>query len=129
MKERTKNAFKKLAEITCGKCSSCPVGEKFRCCDKMFCGMVEQSLKAKGITLEKPNVGGIPYMSEKGCVVPPELRPYCTGFVCTPHFTDRNFRREYDRLIEKIGQDPEAPKMPNIMRGMMHYRKKETGEK
>ena len=124
MKERTKNAFKKLGEITCGKCSTCPVAEKHRCCDKMFCSMVEAALRVKGIPVpEKPNVGGIPFMGEKGCVVPPELRPYCTGFVCAPHFSDRDFRREYDRLIQKIAEDKDAPRMPDIMRGLFAKRK------
>jgi hypothetical protein len=135
MKDRTKNTFKKLADLTCGKCSQCPAmaerdGEpmsenekKFRCCDKMFCHKVRAYLNHLGIKMEEPNIGGIPFMGEKGCVVPPHLRPYCTGFVCTPHFKDRDFRREYDRLISKIASDPEAPPMPAIMSGLSSRRK------
>jgi len=114
MKERTKNAFKKLFEITSEKCKSCPATESHRCCDKLFCNIVESDLQRLGIFFPKPNVGKIPYMGEKGCIVPPELRPRCTGYICSPFFSDRDFRREYDRLIEKINQDPEVPPMPKV---------------
>lgn len=134
MKERTKNAFKKLADLTCKKCEECPkhaekTGEPmdpYRCCDKMFCQIVEMGLRWKGVPLEKPNVGGIPFMGEKGCVVSPELRPYCTGFVCVPHFKDREFRREYDRTIAEINEDKDGPKMPEIMKALTGQRKRET---
>lgn len=46
-------------------------------------------------------------MGEKGCVVPPEHRPFCATFVCPPHLkTDRKFRREYARLRAKVEADP-----------------------
>ncbi len=119
MKERTKNAYKKLAQITCQKCETCPTGGlQYRCCDTMFCAAVESDLTSQGIMIEKPNIGGLPYMGENGCVVAPELRPYCTGFVCTEQFKDRSFRREYDRTIDKIRQDPDAPLMPDIFKGI-----------
>ena len=85
--------------------------------------MVSVGLSKQGLEYPKPNVGGIPYMGEKGCVVAPEHRPYCTGFICAPHFQDREFRREYDRLVSKITQDPEAPKLPDIVGNLPIKRK------
>jgi hypothetical protein len=134
MKDRTKNCFKKLADITGQKCAGCPSmaekdgtpfsehEKKFRCCDKLFCSKVKSDLTQMGIMIAEPNVGGIPFMGEKGCVVPAHLRPYCSGFVCHPHFKDREFRREYDRLINKITTDPEAPAMPEIMKYLISRR-------
>lgn len=108
MKDSTKNAFKKLSELTLSKCQTCVSPDKYRCCDKLFCDAVEKNLIKQNIKIEKPNVENIPYMGEKGCVVPPELRPLCTGFACPDHFDDRKFRREYDRLVEKVNSDPEC---------------------
>jgi hypothetical protein len=122
VKDRTKNLFSKLAELTCKKCETCPVIEKYRCCDNLFCELNEQSLKANNKTYDKPNVGGIPYMSDKGCVISPEDRPYCTGYVCVPHFEDKEFRKKYDDTIRRIGQDSSAPPMPTILRNLFNKR-------
>lgn len=112
MKDSTKNAFKKLCDLTKSKCETCVCEEEYRCCDKLFCNAVEKHLSSQGIVIDKPNLGGIPYMGNTGCVVSPELRPMCTGFACNHHFDDRNFRREYHRLVDKINQDETSPKMP-----------------
>jgi hypothetical protein len=45
-------------------------------------------------------------MGERGCVVPPEHRPFCTGYVCAPHLADRTFRRKYERLCTEAGVPP-----------------------
>lgn len=124
MKDRTRTAFNKLGGITGKKCAQCPATEKYRCCDAMFCNLNAAYLRAvKAPEFPMPGVGGIPYMSESGCTIPPAYRPYCTGYVCLPHFTaDRDFRREYDRLIGRIGQDPAAPPMPRIMKSFQKDR-------
>jgi hypothetical protein len=115
MKEATKTAFAKLGQITQAKCATCPAPTVHRCCDKIFCGFVEEMLVEAGEpTPPKPNIGGIPFMGENGCVLSPEQRPFCTGYVCAPHTKDRVFRREYDRLILKINRDPKAPKMGGV---------------
>jgi len=107
LKESTVNAIRKIAELTGPKCASCPGGDQYRCCDKMFCSTVKIP---SGIHFDKPNVNGIPYMGEKGCVLPPEYRPMCSTFVCGGHLDDRKFRREYDRLMDKVRKEfPEYP--------------------
>jgi hypothetical protein len=111
MKTCTVNAFQKLANLTRSKCETCPNTPVHRCCELVFCKMVEQDFP-KGVTYDKPSVGGIPFMSEKGCVVAPEHRPFCTGFVCFEHFADRGFRREYDRTVSTIQADKDAPLLP-----------------
>jgi hypothetical protein len=111
MKDNTKKLLNDLSNVMVKKCKDCPSDDEFRCCDVLFCGFVEKYLNSKGIFKDKPNVGGIPYMGEKGCVLPPELRPQCTGFSCQENFEDRKFRREYDRLVEKINKDPDL-KLP-----------------
>lgn len=124
MKQKTKNAFLHLSQMTGSRCRTCPteaarVGEylgPFRCCDKMFCDLVKEHNFVLGQTLpEPPNVGGIPFMGEKGCVVPPHQRPYCSGWVCPHHLKDHDFKKRYNRIIAKIKQDPEAPPMKVIM--------------
>lgn len=107
MKESTVNAFKKMADLTNEKCKTCPVTEKYRCCDKMFCAMVAAELKKKGIHIEPTGNPEVPFMGDRGCVVPPEHRPFCSTFVCAPHLEeDRKFRREYCRTRDKIEEDP-----------------------
>lgn len=89
-------AFKKLSDLCVEACKNCNDPEPYRCCDKMFCNIVAKTYKG-----EQPNIGGLPFMGEKGCVVPPDQRPMCTGFVCPDLLADRGFRREYERLCEK----------------------------
>jgi hypothetical protein len=124
MKERTRNTFRRLADITGKKCAGCPATDTYRCCDKMFCQLNIMYLNAKKLPIpEQPGVGGIPFMGNTGCVVPPEYRPYCTAYVCPPHFqADRDFKREYDRLIARFAQDKDAPPMEKIVSGILKDR-------
>lgn len=130
MKDSTKNQFTKLSEITRGKCETCPAmakarGEecdpKCRCCDKIFCQLTEAYLIAKKIPLpEMPKVDGMLFMGEKGCVLPPWMRPFCTGYVCPTHLKeDREFRREYLRIVGKIERDPSAPPLKQLLANML----------
>lgn len=121
MKTKSIKLFQKLAELTNKKCATCPVTEPHRCCDKMFCNLNDHYMLAKGIAeYTKPNVGGIPYMGAGGCVISPEHRPYCTGYVCPPHLhADPEFRAEYESIINKIGDDSSAPPMPDLMGRVM----------
>lgn len=114
MQGRTKKLFGKLAQLTGTKCGNCDCakGQEFRCCDRMFCSMVQENLERKNIQIDPPNVGGIPFMGEKGCVVPVHLRPHCTGFVCPENFLDKKFAKQYDKIVEEITKDESAPSMP-----------------
>ena len=101
--------FEKLSKLTSAACASCPskgfIEKKhteFRCCDKMFCDLVEEQLSASNKTYPKPNVGGIPYMSETGCVVKPHDRPQCTGYVCIDHLKNDEFNKEYSFLCNRL---------------------------
>jgi hypothetical protein len=105
MKQVTKDRINRLSKFMAPFCEKCPSGEEFRCCDKMFCSFVEEELHQQ---VNKPNVGGIPFMSSLGCVLDPHLRKKCTGFCCEDLLKDRSFRREYEKRIIKINEDPEA---------------------
>lgn len=126
MKQATIKKFEKLAKLTGRKCAECPslaetfYGEQvpgpYRCCDKLFCNLVESRLP-DGVIYEKPNIGDIPYMGEAGCVVAPHHRPFCTAFVCAPHLErDRTFRRQYESLVRDINDDEEAPAIKEVVR-------------
>ena len=102
---KNKRALEKLAKITLEKCKTCPSEEQedeFRCCDKMFCDLVKNALPEE-VNYEYKSDQKVPFMGKNGCVVKPEHRPFCAGFVCGPHLIDRKFRREYFRLCEKAG--------------------------
>lgn len=103
MKDSTKNALNKLFKLTCERCNSiCPSTDKYRCCDKIFCSIVERNLISP---IEKPNLGNIPYMGPNGCVVPPEFRPQCVGFMCETAMDDRTFRRKYQRIVNDVNKE------------------------
>lgn len=118
MKETTKNAFAKLSALTCTRCQECKSDDTYRCCDKLFCEMVDKSLKMQMIKAERPNVGGIPFMGEKGCTIEPHLRPMCSAYVCPSHLRDRSFSREYERIIDKINKDPSIANLPKVKNTM-----------
>lgn len=99
---KEKKAFQKLSKLTGDKCKQCPEGAdtKYRCCDKFFCEMVENAFT--GQEYIKPNVGGIPYMSIHGCVIAPQDRPACTGYVCQSALEDEKFMKEYKFLCKRV---------------------------
>lgn len=112
MKESAKNALCKIQQLTLKACQGCVTDNPYRCCSSEFCRAVEAGLKAVSKDIPKTSHPSLQYMSEKGCVVPPELRPGCSGYVCQGALEkDRNFRREYVRLHDKFSQDETVNKM------------------
>lgn len=118
MRERTVNAIRKLQRLTERACATCPsenhVRPKYRCCDDAFCGMVESALKAVGRPVpEYTGNSEVRFMGPNGCVVAPEDRPGCSGYVCPSTIAkDRNLRREWTRLHEKyLIDDPDVGRM------------------
>lgn len=112
-KESVQNAFKKLSDLTRQACDGCDhEGKWHRCCGTIFCEQVKKDLDATGIEIERPGPVGLPYMGPNGCVVPPHLRPVCTGYVCPEHFENWGFRKEYDKCINKINKGCGGDFMP-----------------
>ena len=131
MKERTKNTIRKMAAISNPICTNkCPgeaikSGEKVdatRCCHKAFCDaanwfMQKTNVKNMPITIDKD----LPYMGNKGCVLPPEHRPICSTYVCPGILkNDRQLRKPWQRLKAKLDSDLEysilAGQMGNMIR-------------
>lgn len=108
MKERTVNAIRSLAKLTGAKCGSCIGGRgRYRCCDDTFCDLVERGLRAAGHEVPVTGHPEIRFMGENGCVIAPELRPGCSGYVCPEHLeNDRSLRRDHNRLLDRCKKDP-----------------------
>ena len=120
MKESTVNALRKIQSLTAKVCQGCNhEGNKYRCCDKEFCEAVEKGLTAIGKDIPKTGHPDLQYMGEKGCVVPAEYRPGCSGYVCRQNM-DRPTRREYDRLHTKFQNDPDVHKMMDAANNHLH---------
>lgn len=107
-------------------CDQCPSINKHddsgaRCCDDVFCSIARMHFQAMGehydeVPIEERIDETVQYLSKKGCVIAPEHRPFCTMFACPQVLaTDRSFRREYERVHEKLRQDHEI----NMLREMM----------
>lgn len=106
------SAFEKLAALTRKKCETCPTTAKHRCCDRVFCQLVQDGMPAGVAELYHfDEAAEVPFMGPGGCRVSPEHRAFCTAFICPPHLEDRTFRREYERLCAKAD-------MPAVPRGM-----------
>lgn len=112
LKERTINALRRLQQITGEKCGTCPEKGEYRCCDAVFCDLVANGLKRAGLPVPHPTGHKIPFMGNSGCIVKPEHRPGCSGFVCPSQLkSDRKFRREWEHLHKKCVDDPVVEKM------------------
>lgn len=113
MKQRTVNSLRDIAALTAPKCATCPSMKTapHRCCDKAFCDIVKAGMERAGLPAIPTTGHQIPYMGEHGCVVPPEYRPGCAGYVCDEHLRDRSFRREWMRLHGRFAKDPHVKLM------------------
>lgn len=111
MRERVRGRLRRLAVLTNAACAKCPGESPTRCCSAMFCEIVGDTIESNGLPRPAPAPDPIdptvPYLGRGGCVVTPELRPGCTGFVCPDRLRDRTFRREYRRL-HAVLEDPEV---------------------
>lgn len=118
MRMSTVNAARRLATITGERCARCPGVGPERCCADAFCEVVERGLRHTGRPV--PERTGHPkarFLGPTGCVLPPELRPGCTGFVCGPwKQRDRAFRREVERLEARVFADPDVDALLEGMR-------------
>jgi hypothetical protein len=118
MKPVSKRRLERMAELTRQKCEECPsiygAMKPARCCDKFFCELTTETIRELG---GEPIPHGthpeLPYMGENGCVVPPHLRPVCSGFVCQAHLErDHGFASKWEALQKKLNEDP------NLVRAM-----------
>lgn len=105
---KAKNALYKIADLTEKKCATCKGAGRYRCCDKVFCGIIRQELNKIGVVYSWDESKEVPYMGNDGCIVKPEHRSFCVGYVCGEHLRDRKFKREYFRLCEKAGIPPQT---------------------
>lgn len=118
MKEQTVKNLRKLAEITGDKCSSCVTMSPTRCCDAFFCSLAKKEMDALGVSIPEVPGSELPYMGPLGCVVPPEYRPGCTGFVCPPHLSDDKFKSEYLDLLDEVRKDPQIRRVMKETTGL-----------
>ncbi len=110
MKESVKNHLIKLHQLTNASCRKCP--QSYSCCERDFCLAVESGLSAIGTTIQRTTHPTLPFMGPSGCVVPPELRPGCSGYVCTATLkSNRKLRREWAHLHTKIVGDETVAKL------------------
>lgn len=96
--ERYKKVAQELADLTRPKCMECRTAKATRCCAAEHCVvtamfMVDYAqhpafrdeiapLMAHYREVDRSDVNVIPFMGEKGCIVPPHLRPNCTAHQC-----------------------------------------------
>jgi hypothetical protein len=111
--ESTKNTLCKVAKLTEPYCKQCSSPNQYRCCDRFFCSLATITMKNLGVEPPKETGNAIaPYMGDRGCVVSPEYRPICSGFVCGAHLVkDRKLRREWARLNRKFNEGHDAKVM------------------
>ena len=109
MRDAAARALRELHKITNACCATCKP-TPFGCCSADFCDGVARGLEATGRPV--PPRGKHPtlrFMGENGCVVAPELRPGCSGYVCPERLArDRDLRRKHARLQEKGFRDSDA---------------------
>lgn len=112
MRQRTVNALRAIAALTEPKCSACPTKDKHRCCSQAFCQAVAQGMARAGLReIPRTDHPTLMFMGENGCIVPPEHRPGCSGYVCRDHLEDRAFRRKWERLHDRFVDDPDVATM------------------
>ena len=98
-------SFNQLAEATAPKCGSCLAA--YACCTPQQCeDTAAFALETFGVTFEHQG-GRLPFLGEKGCIVPPHLRPICSVHVCETHFQDAEFAERYFELRETASEELE----------------------
>ena len=73
--------FQEMYELTEPECRltcRCPQS----CCSPEYCEMAAEFASENGIVLKRTEHPTLKFMSSKGCVVPPHLRPLCTLHTC-----------------------------------------------
>ncbi len=89
---------------------------KHRCCDELYCAIAKDFALSEGVTLPQVRDTGLLFMSNKGCTVPPHLRPNCTLHDCQinslgfdpkdPEWTEKYFslRESYTRASMELAK-------------------------
>lgn len=91
--------LKKISALLSPACeANCPDKSRERCCDRRFCELTEKHLKRIGKHYPQPHHLNVPYLSENGCVVPPEYRPLCTMYACPAVLEDKKVAKKWKRL-------------------------------
>jgi len=94
--------LRKINKLLTPLCTlNCPDKVNERCCDKMFCRETESHLKTLNKNYSKPNYKNVPYLSETGCIVPIEERPFCTMFACEHATKNETDMKKWVRLQDK----------------------------
>ena len=103
--------YKEMAELTLPKCVECPNLLPHRCCDRMYCDLVDMMAKDSGAELPAPT--GHPtltYMGKNGCVVPPHLRPTCTVHVCSMNSMAILYNKTGEGMFDRTVDVPRTEK-------------------
>jgi hypothetical protein len=101
--------YQKLADLTAPECGQCRT--PYSCCSLEYCEAAETYAAEEfdiALTLETtPNPKGLLFLGEKGCTVPPYLRPTCTMHTCDINSlgfkrNDPAWTKNYLKLRESI---------------------------
>lgn len=109
---KARQAARRLQVVTGRWCAQkCAHVTRARCCSPDFCRIVRAGLEAEGLEIPpEPGGYGVPFLDpEHGCTVAPELRPGCTGFVCTG--APRSLLAERHELMGRLMSDPLASRL------------------
>lgn len=103
--EKLKELYEKMAALTKPKCmGSCVLPNS--CCERVYCEDAEKYAKEKGFTFQEthyPTKRNLKFMSEKGCIIPPWLRPICAVHVCENQLMrDVKFGEKYFELRSEL---------------------------
>lgn len=84
--------YQKMSSITSPVCETECLqyrDKKYRCCEIKYCLLAAKFAKEKyGIELQPTGNKELLFMGERGCTVPPHLRPVCTIHVCPISYSD-----------------------------------------
>lgn len=86
MTAKDKQAWVDMAQLTAPLCAGVGKGAcrvPHSCCDRLYCDLAKEYAKEQGEVFIPVDANArLPFMGEKGCVVPAHLRPLCTLHVC-----------------------------------------------
>jgi hypothetical protein len=92
--------YQKLHELTQPACAACShIGSPFSCCSaEACCQDAFDAFEIAGIILTPS------FLTDKGCVLPPHLRPRCTRYTCAMSWKRERptWADEYDRIVAEI---------------------------
>lgn len=76
--------YAEMAKLTEPHCAGLSCKVKHSCCSAEYCEMSRQyALEKYDTILIDKNHPTLPFMTDKGCIVPPHMRPWCTLHVCS----------------------------------------------